>query len=205
MLKFQALSIIVLYKYFKIKNIKDMSTLTELIKESLEGKLADQIRASVEAEGNEMNESVIDFDFSKPLDDSSYKTFVNCVKNALKHSSSKFTLIELSSNREIDEDISNRPNGVYVYMAANGVRRDTDFDTMHSSILIEVVAKNSKNMIVSCSGFINYKTYDVSNKAPNMFYDRNDIDDPNGRILEFDTTWGYSGVELIYTDLPTKS
>lgn len=34
-----------------------MSTLTELIKESLEGKLSDQIRASLEADINEMNEA----------------------------------------------------------------------------------------------------------------------------------------------------
>lgn len=33
-----------------------MPTLTDLIKESLEGKLSDQIRASLEADGNEMNE-----------------------------------------------------------------------------------------------------------------------------------------------------
>lgn len=35
-----------------IKNLKEMPTLTELIKESLEGKLTDQIRASLETEDN---------------------------------------------------------------------------------------------------------------------------------------------------------
>lgn len=34
-----------------------MQTLTELIKESLEGKLSDQIRASLETEDNDMNEA----------------------------------------------------------------------------------------------------------------------------------------------------
>lgn len=34
-----------------------MPTLTDLIKESLEGKLSDQIRTSLETEDNEMNES----------------------------------------------------------------------------------------------------------------------------------------------------
>lgn len=34
-----------------------MSTLTDLIKESLEGKLSDQIRTSLEADSNEMNEA----------------------------------------------------------------------------------------------------------------------------------------------------
>lgn len=37
-----------------------MPTLTELIKESLEGKLSDQILASLEADGNEMNEAAGD-------------------------------------------------------------------------------------------------------------------------------------------------
>lgn len=36
-----------------------MLTLTELIKESLEGKLTDQIRVSLEAEDNEMNEATV--------------------------------------------------------------------------------------------------------------------------------------------------
>lgn len=36
-----------------------MLTLTELIKESLEGKLSEQMRASLEADGNEMNEATV--------------------------------------------------------------------------------------------------------------------------------------------------
>lgn len=37
-----------------------MPTLTDLIKESLEGKLSDRIRASLEADGNVMNEAAVD-------------------------------------------------------------------------------------------------------------------------------------------------
>lgn len=37
-----------------------MGLLTELIKESLEGKLSYQIQASLEADGNEMNEAAGD-------------------------------------------------------------------------------------------------------------------------------------------------
>lgn len=68
-----------------------MSTLTELIKESLEGKLSEQIRASLASEDGEMNEG-----FSKYLDLKEYHshtfdvsssdmpdTFIKCVKKFL--------------------------------------------------------------------------------------------------------------------------
>lgn len=52
-----------------------MSTLTELIKESLEGKLTDQIRASLEAEDNDMNEATKILDVLKLPKKLSLKTF----------------------------------------------------------------------------------------------------------------------------------
>lgn len=55
-----------MYKYFKSKIKTDMPTLTELIKESLEGKLSDQIRASLEADEASENSNEADSGESNP-------------------------------------------------------------------------------------------------------------------------------------------
>lgn len=48
------------------QKLKDMPTLIELIKESLEGKLTDQIRATLETEDSADNSANNKYDDSKP-------------------------------------------------------------------------------------------------------------------------------------------
>lgn len=68
-----------------------MTTLTELIKDSLEGKLTDQIRASLKAEDNEMNEGFLKYIDLKEYHSHTFDisssdmpdTFIKCIKKFL--------------------------------------------------------------------------------------------------------------------------